>query len=137
MSTKVTILVTSAIFQKSSWWWLHLLLPLLSSGLGTPGCPCVHGVLLGMVTAGGTMCGCAHPGPSQGCAGWLTLPGMLVLDHGFFSPEHLKSEAARADRQSWFLDAAKPAMGGARHCGEEKSGRTVKAGKVLWPGCQK
>lgn len=63
----------------------------------------------------------------QACQCWIT----------FILPEHLKSEAVRADRQSWFLDAAKPAMGGAQHCGEEQKGRTAKAGKVLWPGCQK
>lgn len=82
------------------------------------------------------MRGCAHPGPLQGCAGWLTLLGMLVLGGEVFSPERLKSEAAKGDRQSWFPDAAKPAMGGARHCGEEECGRMAKAGRLLRPPCQ-
>lgn len=55
---------------------------------------------------------------------------------GFIFPERLKSEAGRADRQSWFPDVAKLAVGGAQHCGEEERGRTAKAGRVLQPQCQ-
>lgn len=108
----MTSLVASAISQKSCRFWLCLLLPLLSSG--HPGCPCVHGA--GM-TVGGTVHGRVHPGPSQGCsghagAGW----------RGFFSPGRLKNEAVRADRQSWFLGDAKPAVGGRRRVQQSGEG---------------
>lgn len=91
--------------------------------------------VLRMVPAGGSVHGRAHPDAAQGCAGWFALPGVPVLGVVVFS-QHLKSEAARADRQSWFPDAAKPAMGGARHGREEECSEMEKAGRVLQPPCQ-
>lgn len=95
MSTEVTSLVTRVTFQKSCRFWLRLLLPLLSSGLGTPGCPCIHGagVLLGTAPAGGTV-----RGPIAGLR-WVAWAAghASAAWWGFLHPQHLKSEAVRAE----------------------------------------
>lgn len=98
-------------------------LPPLISGLGMPGChPQSQGCCWGQCLLQGH--GCVPRCPRRGLH--------RVLVTGLSSLR----EAARAGRQSWFPDAAKPAMGGARHCGEGECSRMAKAGWVHQPPCQ-